>query len=222
MRTIRSLTIGIALVAAVPMTVAAQHGRGFKDAWFWGVRGGGLSVADSGGDYDQAPMIGIDWLVTRTHGGVYLSASEAYFSQHIFTLFDPFRPDSGFTVRVRNLHRFDAAAMAFPGDVHSDFHPYGGVGFTLSDAATIRTDFVFVDFNRFHSAQLIIRSRRASISPFFIAGGQYRISDISIFGQATLSPTQRSFILYNGRPWNFGYELGLRYNIGPSIAKDDP
>jgi len=36
MRTIRALTIASAIAAVLPNAAAAQHGRQFKDAWFWG------------------------------------------------------------------------------------------------------------------------------------------------------------------------------------------
>jgi hypothetical protein len=33
------------------------------------------------------------------------------------------------------------------------------------------------------------------------------------------SPSQKNFLLYNGRPFNFGFEVGLRYNAGTSIDR---
>jgi hypothetical protein len=54
----------------------------------------------------------------------------------------------------------------------------------------------------------------------FMGGVQYRLHFASVFGQVALSPTNSSFILYNGRPWNIGYEFGLRYNFGTSIDRE--
>src|SRR5438105_4190841 len=96
MRMIRPLTIAAAVVVALPSLSAAQHDRQFKDAWFWGIKGGGLTIADSGQAYRQAPLAGIDWLITRTHGGLYISGGQSFFNQQTFTLRDPnAQTDSG-------------------------------------------------------------------------------------------------------------------------------
>jgi hypothetical protein len=65
-----------------------------------------------------------------------------------------------------------------------------------------------------------IQNQRVAFSPLFIGGAQYRMPRFSVFGQALLSPAQKNFILYNGRPWNFGYEVGLRYNFGSAIDRN--
>ena len=96
MRILRALTIA-ASVVALPSLATAQQGRPFKDAWFWGVKAGGLSVADTGGSYSFAPMIGVEWLITRTHGGLYISAGQAFFNQRRLPTRDPDAPaDTGF------------------------------------------------------------------------------------------------------------------------------
>lgn len=138
MRKLRTLTIAAAIFAALPTLVAAQEGRDFKDAWFWGIKAGGFTLANSAGGTVNAPMVGADWLITRTHGGVYISASETFFHQHTFTLQDPFTVDSGFrAISIKNLRRFDMLAMGFPGE-YKRWHPYIGAGFTLSAIATAR------------------------------------------------------------------------------------
>jgi len=48
MRSIRALTVAAVVMAALPTIAHAQGGRGFKDSWFWGLKGGGYSLADSG------------------------------------------------------------------------------------------------------------------------------------------------------------------------------
>ena len=42
MRLLRVLTAAIGLAALLPTLSAAPGGKQFKDAWFWGVKGGGL------------------------------------------------------------------------------------------------------------------------------------------------------------------------------------
>jgi hypothetical protein len=218
---IRALTVATAIVAALPAIATAQHGRQFKDAWFWGIKGGGITLADSGQAYKQAPMLGVDWMITRTHGGLYVSGAQSFFTQQTLVLRDAAAGvDSGFrVVDLKNMRKLDMAIMGFPGD-GIRLHPYVGVGFTLSQVADVQPRGPFGNPDQITSTAQVIQAQRAAFSPLFIGGAQYRMTRFSVFGQLTLSPAQKEFILYNGRPWNFGYEVGLRYNVGSSISRD--
>lgn len=218
---IRALTIAAALVEMLPTVVTAQSGRQFNDAWFWGIKGGGLTLADSGQAYKQSALVGVDWLITRTHGGLYVSGAQTFFSRQALALRDSSGGlDSGYRViDLKNMRKLDVAIMGFPGE-HLKFHPYVGIGFTLNEVADAQARGPFANADQSNFADRTILAHRASFSPLFIAGGQYRLTRFSVFGQATLSPSQKEFILYNGRPFNFGYEVGLRYNVGTSISRD--
>ncbi len=221
MRILRSLTLASAF--ALPALAGAQDGRPFKDAWFWGLKAGSFTLADSGGRYTQAPMIGFDWMITRTHGGLYLSASQAFFNQQTLALRDPdFGADSGLRViNLTNLRRFDAAVMVFPGE-NPRWHPYAGLGFTLNAIADAVGQPPFATADQLTFTNQLIQSEKVSFSPLGIVGAQYRFPDISVFGQATINATQHTFLLYNGQPVNLSFEIGLRYNIGSSIDRNDP
>jgi hypothetical protein len=220
MRTIRALMAATAVVVALPTIAAAQQGRGFKDSWFWGLKAGGFTMADSGQKYIQAPTVGVDWMITRTHGGLYVSGSETFFSQHSFVPRDPVSPDSGFRpVTLKNLRQLQMMVLGFPGD-HLRLHPYVGAGFTLGEVASAEPDGPFSSTDQIAFAQQTIQDRKVAFSPMFMGGVQYRLHFASVFGQVALSPTNSSFILYNGRPWNIGYEFGLRYNFGTSIDRE--
>ncbi|MEP6495962.1 MAG: hypothetical protein ABJF01_24995 [bacterium] len=221
MRTFRALTLAAAVVAALPSVSAAQGGRPFSDAWFWGVKVGGFTLADSGSKYVQAPTVGLEWLITRSKGGLYISGSETFFSQHAFTLRDPTAPvDSGFrTIKLKNMRKLDVALMGFPGD-HIRFHPYFGLGFSMSQVSSAEAEGPFSSVDQVNFADQVIQRQKVAFSPLFIGGGQYRMRRFSVFGQLTLSPTEKNFLLYNGRPWNFGYEAGIRYNFGSSIDRN--
>ena len=43
---------------------------------------------------------------------------------------------------------------------------------------------------------------------------------VSVFGQLLLMGVNENWILFNGRSLMPSYEIGVRYNIGTSIAKD--
>jgi hypothetical protein len=219
MRTIRALTIATAVVVALTNVAAAQRNAPFTDSWWWGVKLGGYTLADSGQKYVQAPTIGVDWLITRTHGGLYVAGSETFFSQYTFTLRDPVSADSGLRpILVKNLRKLDVMLMGFPGD-HLKWHPYVGAGFTLQQVATVQAQGTFSNDDQLLFAQQVIANERAAFSPVGIVGVQYRARKASLFGQITANPAQKSFILYNGKPFNFGYEIGVRYNFGTSIDR---
>jgi hypothetical protein len=220
MRTIRALRIAAAIVVALPAIAAAQAGRQFRDSWFWGLKAGGLTFADSGQSYRQAPLAGIDWLITRTRGGLYVSGGQAFFNEKTVTFRDPSFPvDSGVReIRLKNLRRLDVAAMGFPGD-WIRFHPYIGAGFSLSDVADAVASGPFANTTQSDFANQVIATQKVQVSPMAIVGGQWRFNFASAFGQLTVSPSQKSFILYNGRPLNMTYEFGLRYNVGTSIDR---
>lgn len=221
MRTIRAMTLAAAVVAVLPTVVSAQKGRGWDDSWFWGIKAGGFTVVDSGQKYVQAPTVGIDWMITRTHGGLYISGSETFFSQHSFVLRDPAFPDSGFRpVSTKNMRRLDVALMGFPGE-HLNFHPYVGAGFTMQQAATVQAEGPFFNIDQATFADSVIKERRVGFTPVAIVGGQWRKHLASIFVQATMTPAQTNFVLYNGRPFTFSYEAGLRYNFGSAIDRND-
>jgi hypothetical protein len=220
MRTMRALTIAAAVVVAVPTIATAQQGRSFKDAWFWGIKGGGLTLADSGQAYKQAPYAGIEWLITRTHGGLYISGGQAFFTQQTFVARDPAQADSGLrVVDIKNMRKLDLAVMGFPGE-HLRFHPYAGIGFSLNQIVDAHARAPFGNADQIKYANQVIQDQKVAFSPLLIVGGQYAMRKVSIFGQGSLSPTQSQFLGYNGRSMSFSYELGLRYNVGTSIDRN--
>ena len=219
MRTIRALMIATAVIVALPNVGGAQRGAPFTDSWFWGVKLGGFTLADSGQKYVQAPVVGIDWMITRTHGGLYVSGSQTFFSQHTFTLRDPVSADSGLRpILIKNLRRLDVTLMGFPGE-HLNLHPYAGVGFSLGQVSTVQAQGTFSNNDQLLFADQVIADERVAFSPLLMGGVQWRLKRASVFGQISASPAQKRFILYNGKPFNFGYEIGVRYNFGSSIDR---
>jgi hypothetical protein len=221
MRTIRALTIATAIAVILPSIAAAQNGRQFKNAWFWGLKAGSLTLGDSSRSYRQAPMAGVDWMITRTHGGLYVSGTQSFFTRQAITLRDPAAGlDSGFrTIDLKNMRKLDVAVMGFPGE-HLRFHPYVGVGFTLSQVASAQPQGPFGNADQENATAQIIQTQRTAVAPLLMGGAQYRMTRFSVFGQATLSASNENFLLYSGKPVNFGIELGLRYNVGSSIDRN--
>lgn len=220
MRTIRAVITAAAVIVALPSISSAQHGRQFRDAWFWGVKAGGLTYGDSAGSYKQAPMAGVEWLITRNHGGLYISAGQAFLTSQVLTLYDPNAPaDSGFrAINLKNLRRLDVALMGFPGE-HLAFHPYVGIGFSLNAVSDADAQGPFTNSGQSDYANQVIQEQKVAFAPMVIAGAQWRLHWFSVFAQGTVSQSQNNFLLSTGKPLNFSYELGLRYNIGTSIDR---
>ncbi|HEX7020599.1 MAG TPA: hypothetical protein VF159_11335 [Gemmatimonadaceae bacterium] len=220
MRTIRALAAAAAVATMAPALAGAQQGRPFKDAWFWGIKGGGMTYANAAGNTQQAPVGGVDWLITRTRGGLYVAGSQAFFSGQAFVADNPNTPDSRTRrVNVSDVRHLDMAVMGFPG-THVFFHPYAGFGMTLSQVGSAVAPGPYSLPADSGTAAQNIQDGRVSFSPLLLVGGQWRFRLASVFVQGTASPTQKDFLLYNGNAMTWGYEVGVRYNIGSSIDKE--
>jgi hypothetical protein len=221
MRTIRALAAALLLVGVLPRVGSAQLGRSFKDAWFWGVKAGTMdynkALISSGAiqTHQQAPLVGAEWLITRSHGGLYISYSQAFLTDQARVQTDASDTTTIRDVTLKNMRRLDVAAMAFPGN-NAFFHPYGGAGFSVkqinrADILNPTTDDV--------AAQSFITQLRTGVSPYFVVGSQFRLPMFSFFVQGTASPAQKNMFLYNSKSFHVTLETGVRYNFGSSIDK---
>src|SRR5688500_5426911 len=216
MRAFRALAVAAALIAVDATMASAQVARGFKDSWFWGLKGGGLmysSYAD--GSAPIAPMAGPDWLITRSKGGLYLGFDYSFFNTSV-VVNDSVHPDDACSpptairsacrdVNLNNMRRFTLAGMLFPmqGKI---FQPYIGFGVALNHIADAEPDTVAysADFGVPYRSQLqfdlvhaTVQAFRTSTTPVFMLGSQMRLPMISVFGQVTASPAHTNFLLSN-------------------------
>ncbi|MEO6528317.1 MAG: hypothetical protein ABIP93_16980 [Gemmatimonadaceae bacterium] len=221
MRHLRVLTVAFGLAALLPQMSAAQSGRQFKDAWFWGIKGGSMLYSSASTENSIAPLVGAEWLITRSRGGLYVSYDQAFLSTT--GSFLDRDPDSTFTrnVSLTNLRRISIAAMVFPMQ-SAKYHPYVGLGLSLNQIGGAAFQSGFVNTTRYQIALDSVQSKKASFSPTVIGGLQMRLSRFSVFGQAAASPVQQNFFLRNsnsGQAFNFSLETGVRYNFGSSIDR---
>jgi hypothetical protein len=215
---LRSLITSAALIATLPSIAAAQRGREFDNSWFWGIKGGGFTFSDSTGRSRTAGTVGLEWMITRTHGGLYVAGSETFLNAGTRLPFDPATADT--TTRaahLKNLRRLDVAVVGFPGD-HLRWHPYVGAGFVLSQVASATPVGPFARADQVSYDSATVQQTRTGFSPLFLAGAQYRFHPASVFAQLELSPAQKNFLLYNGNTFYYSYEIGVRYNFGTSIS----
>jgi hypothetical protein len=226
MRSMKTLAAAAMLAATAFTTADAQISRPFHDSWFWGVNGGLVTYADGDinnptapGVAQYAPTIGLDWLITRTTGGLYVSFSNAFVTSQGIILNGPTSADTGFrAVDVKNIRRFNMLGMVFPGNFIR-FHPYAGAGISfayIGDAVAAGT---FTQQKQIDYAASVVNDTKASFGPAFMGGMQYRLKYVSVFGQAAITAMGKDFLLSNGHTLNFGMEFGVRYNMGTSIER---
>jgi hypothetical protein len=220
MRITRALAVALAFVAVMPRIGTAQPGRTFKDAWFWGVKAGAMDYNSATTSHQQAPLGGIEWLITRSHGGLYISYSEAFFTDQaaIVTQIDP-SDTLPRLINLKNMRRLDVAAMIFPGN-NLYMHPYAGIGFSIKQISNAESaDPNYTSSDQYDATQAYIAELRTGASPYFIVGNQIRLIGFSVFFQGTASPAQRNMFLYNNKAFHLTVEAGLRYNFGSSIDR---
>jgi hypothetical protein len=212
MRTMRCLIAGLVFSATLGATANAQASRYFDDSWFWGVKTGVATFSPTLGGNETAATYGAEWLITRTHGGLYVSIDEANLSTTSAVLdantSDGFRP-----VTVSKLRRVGFAALAFP-KRFGKVRPYAGLGLSVdvvgsaSPIANASGD--SVDDAVFER----IDDRRSQAAVIVMAGAQVQFERLAVFGQASVVPGQSTFLLGNNALGFF--EAGVRYNFGRS------
>lgn len=229
MRSMKTLALTACLALTAASTVRAQGPRPFRDSWFWGLYGGMTSYTPvntvdpaAAGSATLAAQVGGDWLITRKSGGLYVSFAQAFLTSQGAVLNGPTSADTGFRlVDVKALRRVNVAAMVFPGD-YIRLRPYVGFGIAFDYLGTAQPVFTSADTQRQEDFALSSVSEvKAALGPLFMIGAQYRVMNaVSVFGQGTASAMTKDFLLANGNPINFGFQAGLRYNIGSSIDRE--
>ena len=221
MRLLRVLAVASA-TALLAQSSAAQEGRQFKDAWFWGAKGGALVYSSNyNTDNGVAPLAGIDWMITRTYGGLYVSFDQSFFtSQGAFMEVGP----TGLQPRVvdlNNLQRISAAIVGFPMQSPS-LHPYVGLGMGMNRIGSVSSTTPFDNQLQLVAAADSVQSKRVAFAPFVMLGAQQRLPMFSVFVHGTGTFLHNDFFLHNPRP-KFGIqytlEAGVRYNVGKSIDR---
>jgi hypothetical protein len=230
MRLLRVLVVAASFAALLAKPSAAQDGRPFRDAWFWGVRGGVLNYSSEadllgpssgrGTDNAGAPMVGLDWMITRTRGGLYLGFDEAFFTSAAYYRRPFVAGDPG--ADLKNLRRISLAGMLFP--MQSPLtHPYVGFGFTLNQFGSVALDNSIALPALAAAARDSLQAKKVAIAPTVIAGVQQRLPGFSVFAQGTGTWLQNGFLLKNLSPKHYiqlSLEAGLRYNVGSSIDRE--
>ena len=215
MATVQSVASAIALVALIPASGLTQLPRDdFKDSWFWGVKGGVISFSTTTVDNKVEPVVGGEWLLTRTRGALYLALDQALFDA-TSSLQDTLEQTHAIT--IRDMRRATAAVLAFPFALESpvgDVRPYAGVGFALNFIRSATISALPADPAQRRDVRKRLEDQQDRAAPLLILGLQFQLGRLAAFGQATAMPAETRFLL-NGSPTFFG-EVGLRFNAGRS------
>lgn len=214
MQMLRAVAVALVATLVVSAGANAQGVRNFDNSWFWGFKSGVNTFSVPGSGNTSTVDLGIDWLITRTRGGLYVSGNQSIFERDV-QVFDPASTTGERTVRVNDLRRITFAALAFPKHF-GGITPYGGIGYTIAVLGDAR---VFVDsVNTFPTNAFLddVERRRSRGAVLGMAGLQIRTKRAAIFAQETLLPSNSSFLFSSVMSF---FEFGVRYNFGSSIDR---
>jgi hypothetical protein len=205
--------IAVALVATVVVSASANaQNRNFDNSWFWGFKTGINTFAVPGHGNTHTVDLGIDWMITRTKGGLYVSANQSIFERDL-EFADPASRTGQRTVRVNDMRRLTAAAVAFPKHF-GGITPYAGLGYSVAVVGDAR---IFVDsVNTFPDNAFLdlVESERSRGAVMGMAGVQIQTRRAVIFAQETMLPSNSRFLFSSVLSF---FEFGVRYNFGSSI-----
>ena len=219
MRTIRTLTAGLACAALLPAIAAAQSvpqkARSFTDSWYWGAKGG-VSMFGATAEDITAPTVGGEWLITRTRVAMYVSVEQAFFDTQ-GGVFDPSSAGSVRIVDIKDARRYNMQLFAFPKQ-YGAFRPYAGLGFALLAIRNAQPEGTFTSPESADSVFTNVDDQSSRTTPTFTLGGQFDFSRFAFFVQGTAMATRNRFLI-NGKPNSYMVEAGLRYNLVDAIEK---
>lgn len=214
MQKLRAVVVALVATIVVSASANAQKMRNFDNSWFWGFKSGINTFSAPGRGNTSTVDLGIDWLITRTRGGLYVSANQSIFERDI-DVFDPTANTNQRTVRVNDLRRITFAALAFPKHF-GGITPYGGIGYTIAVLGDAR---VFVDSaDTFPNNAFLdnVESRRSRGAVLGMAGIQLQTKRMALFAQETMLPSNSSFLFSSVLSF---FEFGVRWNFGSSIDR---
>ncbi|HZD85774.1 MAG TPA: hypothetical protein VE052_07660 [Gemmatimonadaceae bacterium] len=215
MQKLRAVAVAVVATIVVSASAHAQEMKNFDNSWFWGFKSGVNSFAVPGHGNTSTVDLGVDWVITRTRGGLYVSANQSVFERDLEFL-DPTSNTGQRTIRVNDMRRITVAGLAFPKHF-GGITPYAGLGFMIAVLGDAR---IFVDSaNTFPTNSFLdeVERERSRSTAMVMGGVQIQTKRAAIFGQETLIPSNNSFLFRS--VLNF-FEFGIRINFGSSIDQD--
>lgn len=216
MQKLKAVAVAAVATIVVSASAQAQGMRNFDNSWFWGFKSGISTFSAPGHGSTSTVDLGIDWLITRTKGGLYVSGNQSIFERDV-EVFDATSNTNGQrTVRVNDLRRISFAGVVFPKHF-GGITPYAGVGYTIAVLGNAR---VFVDsVNTFPNNAFLdaVEASRSRGAVFGMGGVQIQTKRAAIFAQEQLLPSNSQFLLSGVLSF---FEFGVRWNFGSSIDRE--
>jgi len=202
----------LAVVFVAASSAGAQTRGNFENSWFWGVKGGVSSFKTTGSGGNSVPTWGLDWLITRKQGGLYVSADQSFFSRSV-TAVDAGSPGGTRKIKINDLRRVGFAGVVFPGP-YGAVRPYAGVGaaVALLGSAVAQPDSLGGAPSSTFQSDTEKQRSRASI--LMLAGAQFQVKRTAFFVQETILPSGGDFLIRSALSF---FEIGVRYNFGSAI-----
>ena len=215
MQKLRAIAVAVTAMIVVSASANAQSVSNFDNSWFWGFKSGVNSFAVPGHGNTSTVDLGIDWVITRSKGGLYVSGNQSTFQRDL-EFGDPTSQTGQRTVRVNDMRRITLAALGFPKHF-GGITPYAGIGFMIAVLGDAR---VFVDsVNTFPTNSFLdeVENERSRSTAIGMGGVQIQTKRAAVFIQNTLVPSNNTFLFRS--VLNF-LEFGIRINFGSSIDQD--
>jgi hypothetical protein len=215
MQKLRAIAVAMTAMIVVSASANAQTVSNFDNSWFWGFKSGVNSFAVPGHGNTSTVDLGIDWVITRSKGGLYVSGNQSVFQRDL-EFGDPTSQTGQRTIRVNDMRRITLAALGFPKHF-GGITPYAGLGFMIAVLGDAR---VFVDsVNTFPTNSFLdeVENERSRSTAIGMAGVQIQTKRAAIFVQNTLVPSNNTFLVRS--VLNF-LEFGIRINFGSSIDQE--
>ncbi|HMG96215.1 MAG TPA: hypothetical protein VK565_07935, partial [Gemmatimonadaceae bacterium] len=83
MQKLKAVAVALVATLVVSASANAQGVRNFDNSWFWGFKTGVNSFSVPGHGNTSTVDLGIDWLITRTKGGLYVSGNQSIFEKDL-------------------------------------------------------------------------------------------------------------------------------------------
>ena len=219
MRSIRTLTAGLACAALLPAVAAAQaapqQARSFTDSWYWGAKGG-VAMFGATAENISAPTVGGEWMITRTKIALYASVEQSFFDTQ-GGIYDPSSAGSVRIVDISDWRRYNLQLFAFPKQFGA-FRPYAGLGFALISIRDAQPEGTFASSGTQDTVLAAVNEQSSRATPVLTLGGQLDFSRAALFVQASTMATRNRFLI-NGKANTYLIEGGLRYNLVDAIEK---
>ncbi len=220
MRSSRLSTAVFAALVATALAAMPAAAQGSADwdvrpnSWYWGVYGGQTSFPTTIAR-TTAPMIGVEWMITRSEFALNVFAEQSYFNA-VSTIPD-YPTSAPRRVDIQDMRRVGAAAMTFLPQ-YKYFHPWFGVGYAFNFIKqAVPEGSAYASPAARDSVAARIESGRAQGKMFAEFGMLWAYRQWAPFAQYTVMPTKGSSSwMVNGEGFTNIWKLGLRYSFGPA------